>query len=122
MGILPYFPGLAMKAISVKFWQATKRREEGSKVKITYLIRMAKVAEYHGNLSKGILTLEIIMEKAKHAENEYMEIKKKAWVYREIFVPMLIEDAEGGNKTIIKEILKKEWVINGEYGIQLVVT
>ena len=64
---------------------------------------MAKVAEYHGNLSKGILTLEIIMEKAKHAENEYMEIKKKVWVYREIFVPMLIEDAEGE----IKQLLKK---------------
>ena len=60
MGMVTYFPGLAMKAMSVIFWKAIKRREERVKVKLSYLIRIAKVVEYHGNLSKGVLTLETI--------------------------------------------------------------
>ena len=31
--MVPYFPGLAMKAISVIFWKAIKRREEGAKTR-----------------------------------------------------------------------------------------
>ena len=107
MGMVPYFPGLAMKAISVIFWKAIKRREEGAKVSIKYLIRMAKTAEYHGNLSKGILTLEIITQMVNDAEKEYMAIKKQAWECRETFITKLIEEAEGKNKTILKEIKKK---------------
>ena len=75
--MVPYFPGLAMKAISVIFWKAIKRREEGAKVSIKYLIRMAKTAEYHGNVSKGTLTLDIITQKVSVAEREYMTIKNK---------------------------------------------
>ena len=42
MGRVPYFPGLAMKAMNVIFWKAIKRRKEGAKVKIEYLKRLAK--------------------------------------------------------------------------------
>ena len=36
-----------------------------------------------------------------------MEIRKKAWKCREFFITTLIEEAEGKNKTIIKEIKKR---------------
>ena len=85
-----------MIAMSVIFWKSIKRHEEGAKVKIRYLIRIAKKAEYHGNLSKCLLTLDMIKLNLKKAEREYMEVKKKAWEYRESF--MLIEEAEEKTK------------------------
>ena len=72
MGMVPYFPVLVMKANSVIFWKAIKRHEEGEKVKITYFIRMTRITEYHGSLSKGMLTLETIRQKINNTENEYM--------------------------------------------------
>ena len=72
MGRVPYFPGLAMKAMNVIFWKAIKRRKEGAKVKIEYLKRLAKKAEFYGNLSKEVLTLDIIKVKVKQAEKSYM--------------------------------------------------
>ena len=65
---------------------------------------MVKRAEYYRNLSKSLLTLNIIKLNVKKAETEYMEIRKEAWECREIFITTLIEKAEGKNKTIIKEI------------------
>ena len=108
MGRVPYFPGLAMKAMNVIFWKAIKRRKEGAKVKIEYLKRLAKKAEFYGNLSKEVLTLDIIKVKVKQAEKAYMEIKQKAWECRESFITTLINESEGKNKTIIKEIKKEK--------------
>ena len=39
-GMVPYFPGLAMKATSATFWKAIKQRESVANVSIQYLIRM----------------------------------------------------------------------------------
>ena len=68
MDMVPYFPGLAMNAINVIFWKAIRQREEGANGSIKYLIRMVKTVEYHGNLFKGILTLEIITQMVINAK------------------------------------------------------
>ena len=107
MGKVPYFLGLAMKANSVIFLNAVKRREDGTNVNLRYLIRMAKIAEYHGNLFKGKLSLETINKMINKLENKYMVIKKQGWEGRESFITTLIEQAEGSNKTKLKEIRKK---------------
>ena len=73
---------------------------------------MAKIAEYHGNLFKGKLSLETINKMINKLENKYMVIKKQGWEGRESFITMLIEQAEGSNKTKLKEIRKKEKMIN----------
>ena len=68
---------------------------------------MAKIAEYHGNLSKGILALKIIKQIVINTENEHMVIKKQAWECRETFITTLIVEAERANKTILKEIKRR---------------
>ena len=112
MGRVPYFTGLAMKAMNVIFWNAIKRRKEGAKVQIEYLKKVAKKVEFYGNLSKEVLTLDIIKVKVKKAEKAYMEIKQKACECRESFITTLINKSEGKSKTIIKEIKKREEMSN----------
>ena len=106
--MVPYFPGLAMKATSVIFWKAIKRQDDGANVSIIYLMRMAQTIEYHGNLSKGNLSKDRIEQMVINAEREYMTIKKQAWECREPFIRTSIEEAEGANKTILKNIKKRE--------------
>ena len=53
MGKIPYFPGLVMKANSVMFLKAIKRRENGANVNLRYHIKMPRIAEYQENISKG---------------------------------------------------------------------
>ena len=65
-----------MKANSVIFWKTVKRREIGANVNMRYLIRMAKIAECHDNLSKRKLSIEIIEKKISKSEDEYMIIQK----------------------------------------------
>ncbi len=51
-----------------------------------------------------------------------MEIRKKAWECRESFITTLIEEAEGKNKTIIKEIKKKREEMSNQWRIWNVVS
>ena len=99
-----------MKANSVIFWKVEEKKENESNVNLRYLIRMAKIVEYHGNLSKRELSLEIIDEMINKSEEEYMAIKKQAWECRESFI--LTEQAEGTNKTKLKEIRKRDEMSN----------
>ena len=68
---------------------------------------MAKITEYHGNVSKGKLSLEEIEEQINKSEKEYIVIKKQAWECRKFFMTTLIEQEEGSNKIKLKEIRKK---------------
>ena len=61
-----------MKLNSVIFWKAVKRRKKKVKVDMRYLIRMAKITEYHGNLTKRIIALETIDKMITKSVNEYM--------------------------------------------------
>ena len=79
-----------------------KNSKNGANVNMRYLRRMAKIAEYCGNLSRGELSLEIIDEQINKSENGYMVIKKQAWQCREYFITTLVEQAEGSNKNKLK--------------------
>ena len=68
MGKIPYFPGLAMKASRVIFLKAMKRREYGADINLRYLIKMAKIAEYHRDISKENSSLEEIEKKINKSE------------------------------------------------------
>ena len=74
---VPYFQGLAMKANSVIFQKVLKRQENGSYTNNQYLTRFAKIAEYHGNLTKGFLSLETIDKIITKSELEYMVLKNR---------------------------------------------
>ena len=72
-----YFLGLAMKASIVIFWKVIKRRENGAYVNMKYLIKKARIAEQHDNLTKGIIALETIDKMITKSENKYIAIKNK---------------------------------------------
>ena len=99
MSMVPYFPGLAMKATSVIFWKAIKWRKNGANVSIWYILGMAQTAEYHENLSEEKLSIETIAQMVIKVEREYI-----AQECRESFITTLIEEAEGANKIILKNI------------------
>ena len=65
MGMVPYFIGLVMKSTSMVFWEVITRRETRAYVSIW---RMAQTTEYHGNISKGDLSIETIDQKVIKAE------------------------------------------------------
>ena len=73
---------------------------------------MAKIAEYHGNISKEKLSLEEIEERINKSEKRIHGNKKQAWECRESFITALIEQAEGSNKTKLKEVRKREETSN----------
>ena len=77
MGKVPYYTGLSIKENSVIFWKVLKRQENGSNTNNQYLTRMAKIAEYHGNLTKGYSFLETINKIITKSESEYMALKKQ---------------------------------------------
>ena len=54
--MIPYFPGLTMKANFVIFWNVIKRRKHGSNVNKDIFFN--RIAEYHVNLNEAFITNE----------------------------------------------------------------
>ena len=78
IGKVPYFMGLTMKANGVILRKVLRLRENGSNSNNQYLTRIVKIVEYHGNFTKGYLSLETIDNVIikSESESEYMALRK----------------------------------------------
>ena len=79
MGVVPYFPGLALKAQTIVFWLMMYRRKLEAKIKMKVLRRWAKRINFQGSLAREGHSFEQIVSKIRVAQKLYEAIKKQAW-------------------------------------------